>query len=262
MPIGLTSIGLATCRLGGYPLVYEVTAAGRRVAIAVGHGTYFGNLVATDLVRGATGYLLIAGNDLCLGLPTTSGPGAQAPGYHRLLVELPRGRGSFTVTVTRLLPCAPLDVSQFGAEAPLAVSPGPPPGTPAALHATLQLPSRIRGGQVLRYVVTLTNTGGQTVALVPCPGYSEAIALGGQAGRVLGRSYELNCESVGRLAPEKSARFEMEIPIPRVVQPTPAKLVWGIDVGSGELGGPEGVYYLAARQVTVCPPASACAPHE
>ncbi|MGD0595345.1 MAG: DUF4232 domain-containing protein [Acidimicrobiales bacterium] len=235
-PLLFTNAGASTCRLQGYPVLVGVTSAGGEVAIQAGHGTFFGNLVPTDLRPGSSGRLLLAGSDMCVGSPTTSGAGQglRAAPYRWLIVELPDGSGA--VRVRNRLPCLPLFESQLGVEPPL---PGTAlPGTLPFLQAAAQTPAQVRAGLVMRYVIVLTNPGTMPVSLLPCPGYTESlfVEIGGQE-RDEQRSYELNCRPLGRLVGHKSARFAMEIPVPAGAQAGVAKLGWSLNTGNGPYAG-------------------------
>jgi len=246
----LTNLGRSTCRLGGYPALYGITPGGKHEAIAVGHGTFFGNLVAVDLPPGARGEFIIGGNDMCVGVP----PGEVIPRpitYRVLLVELPDHEGSFVTR--RFPPCGPLDVSELGTEPPSAVIPTPRPGTLESLQAAVTLPQGVYGGRLLSYVVTLTNPTRTPVALTPCPGYTEFLTLvEGMKVHLFARAYQLNCRSVQRLAGGASVRFAMRLEIPAVSQATPAKFGWGLDVGDNEFAL-NGVDLLVGSALTVEP---------
>ncbi len=175
-PLILTNASTATCRLTGYPALVGITPSGDEIPINLGHGTFFGNLVATDLSPGSSGELLLGGTDQCEAEPTTTGsrPGPTTS-YTSLIIELPGRKGS--VRVANHLQCGVADESQLG------IAPTPP-GTPQAgtlpfLQAQVQIDSQIRPGQVFHYVVVLSNEGSKPISLLPCPGYTEALYLKG-----------------------------------------------------------------------------------
>jgi hypothetical protein len=112
----------------------------------------------------------------------------------------------------------------------------PPTPAPPALVPTLAAPARVRAGQILRYVVTLTNTSGHVVDFDPCPWYSEWL-VGGPlptdpppsglpaykaahyvgTPRYAGQSkaaFSLNCSAVSRLDAGASVELAMEIVAP------------------------------------------------
>jgi hypothetical protein len=203
-------------------------------------------VVAANPAPGATGLLLVSGNDLCLGVPGVLPTTTRPLHISSLAVGLPGGDGSFEIT--RFPSCQPVSVSQLGTQVTSPV-PGPLPGSAESLRATLKLPTRVYGGRVLAFVVMLTNSDASPVSLLPCPGYTESVAL----LPPVQRSYELNCRSIPALAPSKSISFAMEIPVPAVPTAEGGKIAWGLDVGPGALAGPSGIYYLVARAVTIYP---------
>ena len=112
----------------------------------------------------------------------------------------------------------------------------PPTPAPPALVPTLAAPPRVRAGQILRYVVTLTNTSGHVVDFDPCPWYSEWL-VGGPlptdpppsglpaykaehyvgTARYAGQSkaaFSLNCSAISRLDAGASVELAMEIVAP------------------------------------------------
>jgi hypothetical protein len=50
-------------------------------------------------------------------------------------------------------------------------------------------------------------------------------------------SYKLNCQGIKRLASGKSARFAMEMTVPKVSQMRAAKFSWELDTGNGPFTG-------------------------
>lgn len=224
----LTNIGQTTCRLSGYPRVFGVTTTGERVLIRTGHSPFFPNLVPADIRPGHKASVFISGADVCLG-ETTSTDGLRAVPYRRLLLVLPHHEGS--VVMKSFPPCEPLAVSRVGVEPPSVSPPAPPPGSLQSLRATTKLHEDVQGGQVLHYVVTLTNPDQKAVFLSSCPGYTEFLGLiAGMHVRVKKHSYDLNCRPVRRILPRHSVSFAMEIPVPRVAKPTQAKFGWSLDV--------------------------------
>ena len=234
-------MGKLTCRLSGYPSLTAITTSGARILLKPGHGTYFGDMTAVDLRPGARGEFLLAGTDMCLGATTTTTTTTQ-PVYRAVIVELPSGRGSFLIK--SFPPCGPFygfDESQLGVT-PLV--PGvfvPAPGTVASLQASVEPPSRIESGHVLDYTVVLSNPGPRAVSFSPCPGYTEILTvIMGARVQVHTWSYQLNCQSIKRLAPGKSARFEMEMTVPKVSQMRATKFSWELDTGNGPFVGTGG----------------------
>ena len=235
VPIYLTNVGKVTCRLSGYPSLTAITTAGARVPLKPGHGTYFGDMTAVDLRPGARGEFLLAGTDMCFGATT---PTTQ-PVYRAVVVELPSGKGSFLTK--SFPPCGPIygfDESQLGVTPPAAGVFVPAPGTLASLQAKVEPPARIEGGHVLHYTVVLANPGSRAVTFSPCPGYTEFLTLvNGSRVQLHTWSYELNCQDIGRLEAGKTARFAMEMTVPKVSQVWVAKFSWELDTGNGPFVG-------------------------
>jgi hypothetical protein len=172
---------------------------------------------------------------MCFGATNTT----TGPVYRTVVVELPSGNGSFRTK--SFPPCDPIygfNESQLGVTPP---TPGvfvPAPGTVASLQASVEPPSRIESGHVLHYIVVLSNPGPRAVSFSPCPGYTEILTvIMGAHVEVHTWSYQLNCQGIKRLAPGKSARFEMEMTVPKVSQTRLAKFSWELDTGNGPFAG-------------------------
>ncbi len=236
VPVYLTNIGKVTCRLSGYPTLTAIATSGERAAVKTQHGTYFGNMTAADLHPGARGEFLLAGVDACLNAPTTTVPPII---YRAVVVGLPNNGGSIT---TKSFPlCGYTDgfwESQLGVTPPVPGVFVPVPGTPASLQARVELPARVEGGHVLHYSVVLLNPGSRAVTFLPCPGYTEFLTLvNGSRVQVHTWSYELNCQAIGHLEAGKTARFAMEMTVPKVSQVWVAKFSWELDTGNGPFVG-------------------------
>ena len=162
--------------------------------------------------------------------------------YKYAKVVLPNGEGSFITS--EMPPCVPVSLS-IGVVPPEPAL--PPPGSLAALDVTIDSPARIRAGHVLHYTVVLSNPrqvygpsgeeANRTVSFAPCPGYTESLDLyrPGHVGQVHTWTYKLNCGPVGRLAPGKSARFAMELPVPTVSKALPAAVGWNVNTNNGNI---------------------------
>jgi hypothetical protein len=228
-----TNVGKVTCRLSGYPTLTAITTSGARISLRPEHGTYFGNTTAANLRPGARGEFLLAGVDQCS--PTT----VPLVVYRAVVISLPNNAGSFTTT--RFPPCGYTDgfwESQVGVSPPVPGVFVPASGTIASLQAKLELPVRITGGHVLHYTVVLSNSGPRAVSFSRCPGYTEFLTLTkGLSVRLHTWSYELNCRAIARLQAGKSARFEMDMTVPKVSQAWVAKFSWELDTGNGPFIG-------------------------
>ena len=236
VPIYLTNIRKETCRLSGYPSLTAITTSGARIPLRPGHGTYFGDMTAANLNPGARGEFLLAGTDACFNAPTTTVPPVA---YRAVVIDLPNHRGS--VTTKSFPPCGyayGFDESQLGVTPPVPGAFVAAPGTPASLQAKVEPPARIAGGHVLHYTLVLSNPGSRAVTFSPCPGYTEFLTLvKGSRVQLHTWSYELNCRAIGRLEAGKTARFAMEMTVPKVSQVWVAKFSWELDTGNGPFAG-------------------------
>ena len=220
----LTNVGKTTCRLQGYPVVWGTNATGRLVLVRAHDGLGVLNPVAADLAPGASGYFMLQENDFCLSMPPSS---PHRVHYRELVAYLPNGAG--TAKTPNIAPCGPIEVTPVGVQPLLPGElPPPEPATTAFLQASVHLPAHIVGGRVLDYIVELANPGSRPIALQPCPGYSEGLAVL-MSKTAFQRSYELNCRAVGQIGPHKTVGFEMEIPVPKVSKTAEAKFVWLLD---------------------------------
>lgn len=86
------------------------------------------------------------------------------------------------------------------------------------LQATLeQVPKSLRPGQVVDYVVRLTNPTSEDVPLSPCPGYYTSrfvLGTGDRGGFNVGQVYRLNCRPVTVVPAQGSVGFHMRTEVP------------------------------------------------
>ena len=101
----------------------------------------------------------------------------------------------------------------------------PTPNPLDSLTIRIDAPSSVTAGSVLRYTVTLQNTGNQPVVFpADCPIYLEWAS---DATRAFAKEpHILNCRPAGTIAPAQSVRFAMQIPVPSGTQPGPYDLRW------------------------------------
>lgn len=234
----LTNIGKATCRLQGHPQLFPSVTSGKPVPRVVRHSYLPVAVSPGNIAPKVSGYVIIGGTDNCP--PAPGGSRVKPVSYKYAKVVLPNGEGSFITS--EMPPCVPVSLS-IGVEPPEPAL--PPPGSLAALDVTIDTPASIRAGHVLRYVVVLSNPrqvygpsgeeANRTVSFAACPGYTESLDLyvPGHLGQVHTWTYKLNCGPVGRLAPGKSARFTMELPVPTVSKAIPAALGWNVNANNG-----------------------------
>ena len=238
----LTNVG-STCRLSGYPNLYGATATRAPGPIAVRKsGTYFGNLVDTNLAPGQHGQLLLGTGDACPALNQSSQAqilaNQRSDTYHHVTIVLPQGRGSLEVTVSVDVACG-LDESQLGARAPTPEQLTSPPGTPQSLEATVHVATSTNSATTLRYVISLYNPTRVEMIWHTCPDYTESVLTTPLTfpSQTFSRTYQLNCRAALAVRPGHSETFVMELPIGRARQTSEAKFSWQLDTGYGPYAG-------------------------
>src|SRR5207244_11218951 len=77
----------------------------------------------------------------------------------------------------------------------------------ASLRPTLELPARAKAGEVLHYVVVLSNPTDEEIALDPCPGYLQIFGP-------LTEGHSLNCDQAPTVAAHGRARLPMQPRLP------------------------------------------------
>jgi Protein of unknown function (DUF4232) len=219
-----TNTGARQCLLRGYPTITGETPTGEhRVLRSHGGDTFFGRLVPADLAPGGHAFLDLGTSDC--------GCRCERPTptrYRNLVFTLPHGGRVYGGNVSIVVDCF-LDIGPFGLPERVE-QPQPEPGTPGTLRASVQLPRTARAGTTLRYVITLTNPAAQTVALAPCPAYTEW--LGNEGGGVE-RSFALNCDSVQTIPRHAHVDYEMELDVPAEVLTGTAKVAWRLNTPTG-----------------------------
>ncbi len=239
----LTNIG-ATCRVSGYPDLVGRTVVRPLGPLAVHKsGTYFGNLIPANLLTGQRGKLLLGTDVACTALNEPSQAlnlaHERSDTYHSVTIVLPNGAGSLTVPrITFDVACG-LDESELGVEAPTPRQYSAPPGSPQSLEASVTMPKSIRSGTMLRYVVSLYNPDGKTVAWTSCPNYTEDLLVTPQevGARPVTHTYGLNCAQAKSVRPKHTVTFVMELPIKKTDGSSEAKFLWQLDTGNGPYSG-------------------------
>jgi hypothetical protein len=156
----------------------------------------------------------------------------------QIRLDLPQGGGAVTVSTASptdrpgtIAPCHGLiAVGAFQLVEPY-VAPTPTPH-PFAYQVTL--PSSVRAGDNLSYLVTFTNHSAATVTFSdPCPAYHEDLYAGRpQNAPSLGKHrYLLNCRPAGLVAPQASVTFAMVLDVPATASPGNYILLWAPDEG-------------------------------
>jgi hypothetical protein len=231
------------CRLSGYPNLLGHTATHGPALISVHKtGTYFGNLIPSDLAPDHPGELLLGTAEGCNALnePSQSmdAANARANTYHAVTVLLPRNSGSVVFNKVTFDVACGLDESQLGVQPPTASEISAPAGSPASLQASNSMPTTVRSGKDLTYSVILTNPTNKTVTWQRCPNYTEVI-LTTKVGdsRRFSHTYELNCDQAKNIAPGHSDTFTMDFPLGKVQETSEAKFLWELDTGDGPYSG-------------------------
>lgn len=254
----LTNTG-STCRLAGYPTLIGISHLRGRARLAAKHGTFFGNLIPTDLTKGQSGRLMLGTEDGCNALNTAGHAvierNMKENTYAEVEIIFPRGEGSLTTTTYPFDVACGLDESELGTYPPSAFGIPTPPGSPGSLTATVRLPRTARSGEVLTYTVSLHNPTDVAVDLHSCPNYTEAMYY----RRPVTRTYTLNCTRARPIRPGQTRIFQMKLPIPKVAQSTLAKFSWQLDTGLGPYAGgvlqlipANGVLYSAHAMALAC----------
>lgn len=176
----------------------------------------------------------------------TSGSGS--PGVQGIRVALPENAGTLIVPaggqqILSTEPCLTdptvhdgVLVGEFQPATPATAA------TLTQLKAEIVAPASVRAGQRLQYSVRLTNVSRRQYRFDPCPSYYENL----KSVQTQAESYQLNCASLGVLAPGASATFAMVIQVPAAMEPGSVGLVWA-------LTGPPSSAISALAFVTVTP---------
>jgi len=232
--IVLTNAGAAACTLSGAPSTLTgVRADGARTTLASGSATRsqeFGGLVGpANLQPGQSAQVAIGTTDMCsaaatgtddysaviLGIGTSGDVDVSLPGDHPLNVI-----------------CGAVGVSGYGVKQTANDQTSSPLNV---LTATAAMPDTLTAGTTADYTVTLQNTTGQPVALIPCPSYSEFISPLGTVNGSGALQYYLNCQAISEIPASGSVAFDMRIPVPAAAGD--AKFGWTLQGTSVSTGG-------------------------
>jgi hypothetical protein len=123
--------------------------------------------------------------------------------------------------------------SSLGASAFEAVESRQPDVEPQPAIVEMRVPPTAVAGETLTFTVRLTNGSAGSVALNPCPGYTEDLIVDGRALKLLGEErFLLNCEAIGsELGPGEILVLDMRYAVPADVAPGPVELIWSMDPG-------------------------------
>lgn len=231
--ITVRNTGNRSCALHGYPTrVTGIRDDGRRVRLSTSHepadlGRPNDKTIPWAFLRPQrdVAYISVDSQRACLsdyrGLHTYRAVQVGLPGGTTLDVNIsPAGYYSYFA-------CGGVGVQPF---LPPALPEPSSAGTFEALSAHVEAPTTAMPGQLLRYVVTITNSSGKNVSFRSCPSYQEAFYTSGGA-QFVGR-YQLNCDTVHVIPAGQSVRYAMQLPVPANASGT-VKFTWFLldDVG-------------------------------
>lgn len=205
--VTLTNTGGSDCSLSGRPTSFVgVKADGTHTTFKVPKSSWSDMMFAwpADLRPGQRGGVGIDTGSACREAQVPDGPFNAATQYAGEVIGLPGG-GTVTAHVPFNAVCF-VGITGLGKRQP----PQPPTGAYPGLQAEADLPATVVAGSTLTYTVTLTNTGTGSLALDPCPVYSEVVNI----GIVHSESYRLNCSTVHAIASGDSVTYEMRLSIP------------------------------------------------
>jgi hypothetical protein len=113
----------------------------------------------------------------------------------------------------------------FGVQPP---APNPVNANPLhVLDVTSTMPATVTAGQPVHYQIVLRNPTDHSVALTPCPTYTQFLALASPHRPLVEHRYRLNCAgAAGRITAHSKVVFAMQIPAPTTAGE--AKFDWSI----------------------------------
>jgi hypothetical protein len=203
------------CFLSGAPQMVLTNAGARSL---VGLGQFAAKRL--DLASGSSAGIV-------LGTPATCTGSGQPVVATSLLLTLPSG-DAVTVGGTQIdTECGAATVVEFGAAD---VLPAATPGPIGSLTATVDAPQTIARGAVLTYQVTLANPSPVSVALSPCPSYTQVLGT-------VQQTLVLNCQAAASIAANASATYQMQLTVPASASPGDTKLSWTLEVPEGPVAG-------------------------
>jgi hypothetical protein len=95
------------------------------------------------------------------------------------------------------------------------------------LNLTSTMPATVTAGQPVHYQIILRNPTDHSVALAPCPTYTQFLAPASSNPHLVEHSYRLNCAGApSRITAHSKVVFAMQIPAPTT--PGEAKFDWSI----------------------------------
>jgi hypothetical protein len=109
------------------------------------------------------------------------------------------------------------------------------PGPLGSLGVSLVAPRTVSRGTVLTYRVTVANLSSASVALSPCPSYTEVLGTG--AGATTQRTLLLNCRAAPWISASAARTFQMKLGVPASAPAGTTKLSWKLEVPGGPVVG-------------------------
>jgi hypothetical protein len=164
--------------------------------------------------------------------------GGPAPDLHDVQVLLRNGGGLLAVRsdVDLSFGCVDGDVTA----APVGARPPTSDYPDLGLSAAIDAPATAIAGDLLRYVVRLTNRTTHTITLSPCPNFEQWVK--GRYGNADTRQ-SLNCAAVPTMSPGQQVNYSMEIVVPATMRDD---LMLGWTVRTGDVTANAHVLVTAA----------------
>ncbi len=213
------------CSLTGRPKL-TATLGGDAVAEAwTGRAFYFDPYPPRDLGRGDFAILAVETSKYCDAAP---GPGSPVTPADGVVFHLEGG--DLAVPLALNVICG-LAVTTFGStEPPMARAPDV-----VRLKVGLSLPTSVRGGESMTFVVSLSNPSSSPVSLAPCPGYRLEFTGPGIV-KFVAMSLALNCDTIRTIDAGQSVGYEIRATVPADVSGR-ARVSWGlVPLGEGASG--------------------------
>lgn len=234
------------CLLQGTPQLFLRTSAGRSISLPQ-------TVTSVPGFHGTPGTALMAPNSPApqpdLGTQTGFGQAyisysmwdcPDKPAFTSLMIVLPGQGGTLTIPwdgggYSGYSRCDVVAVQEMAVSPFMPTQPTPTSVAAPALSITVTLPDHVRAGEPMHYQVVLTNASGAPFRFHDCPSYSEGFFT--PLGKKNGANYQLNCASVGWLAPNQSVTFAMVLDIPANTQPESVGLQWALFSAYGTSDG-------------------------
>jgi len=218
------------CSLTGRPKL-TATLGGDAVAEArSGRAFYFDPYPPRDLGRGDLAILAVETSRNCDAAQGSGSPVKPADG-----VVFHLEGGDLAVPLALNVICG-LAVTTFGStQPPMSRAPDV-----VRLKVGLSLPTSVRGGESMTFVVSLSNPSSSPVSLAPCPGYRLEFTGPGIV-KFVDTWLALNCDTIRTIDPGRSVDYQIRATVPPEISGR-ARVSWGlVPLGEGA-SGPVWVY--------------------